>query len=83
MTLSKEIDECPICRRRKDVELAFCGLHSTAFKNLNENYERWRLAFGYALAREEYNEILRKLPETGNAIKQVIEYVRADKLGKA
>lgn len=76
------VDECPICRRRKDAELAFCNLHSAAFKNLNEHYESWHLAFGPTLGRDEYMDALLRLPETGNSIRQVIEYVRARKLDK-
>jgi hypothetical protein len=45
-------------------------------KNIEDQYQRWRTAFGEEMGRLEYFDQLLCLEETGVAVKKVIEYLR-------
>jgi hypothetical protein len=75
------VDECPICQRPKDQDSQFCSLHSEASKNLERQYEKWRMAFGEEIGRNEYFRQLLPLEETGQGVRRVIEYLQRSKAG--
>jgi len=76
LTVNELVNECPVCRRRRESESEFCSLHSRAMKNIIEAREKWCLAFGQELARPEYFERLLRLEATGTAVKDVIIYLQ-------
>lgn len=66
---------CPLCQRKIEDGTEFCSLHNTALKNLEHAYPFWQEAFG-SLSKDEYYSQLEHLPETGEAIKKVIQHLR-------
>lgn len=69
-------DQCPLCERRKEPASEFCNLHSTALTNLENAYASWNKGHGNNLTKEEYYAKLEALPETGRAVKAVIQQLR-------
>ena len=59
----------------------FCGLHVEARKNVEDGYERWGAALGQEIARNDYLDQLIGLDETGDAVKNVIGYMRRKAFG--
>jgi hypothetical protein len=55
----------------------FCSLHNNALNNLEEAYSHWNKAFD-GLSKDEYYSRVEHLPETGEAVKQVIRYLRKE-----
>ena len=55
----------------------FCSLHNTALLNLEHGYSFWQQAFG-SLSKDEYYSRLEHLPETGEAVKKVIQHLREE-----
>jgi len=76
LTVSQLVDECHICRRAAVSKSELCTLHLQAMKNIEDQYQRWRTAFGEEMGRLEYFDQLLCLEETGVAVKKVIEYLR-------
>jgi hypothetical protein len=68
-------EQCPLCGRRKADGAKFCNIHNTALVNLETAYITWRKAFE-SLERDEYYSKLEKLPDTGAAVKEVIQHLR-------
>ena len=52
-------------------------------KNLEDEHEKWRTAFGQEMAREDYFGHLLRLQETGAAVKEVIGYIQRNPSGAA
>jgi len=75
------VDECPICQRLNGKDSQFCSLHSQASKNLEGQYERWRAALGEEIDQSEYFQQLLRLEETGQAVRDVIEYLQRSRAG--
>ena len=69
-------DRCPLCERHKRESSLFCDFHQSASEKLDEGYVVWRTAFD-ELTREEYYSRLERLEETGNAVKEIIQHLRA------
>jgi hypothetical protein len=66
---------CLVCQRSSKNGTEFCSLHNIAFMNLEYAYSFWSKAFG-SLSRDEYYSRLEHLPETGEAVKKVIQHLR-------
>ncbi|MBN2228953.1 MAG: hypothetical protein JW779_05105 [Candidatus Thorarchaeota archaeon] len=72
------MSECPICRRdRTGDDGVFCSYHNEAYGNLKHNFERWNQAFG-GITWEEYLEKIDYLENTGQWVKEVIEYIMSE-----
>lgn len=65
-------DECSICGRPREAKAEYCPLHLAAMNNLTLQYERWRSAMGEGLSKTDYYNQVRELPETGNAVRNLI-----------
>ena len=65
-------DECSICRRPREAKADYCPLHLAAMDHLTLRYDRWRFAIGESLSKTDYYNQVRELPETGNAVKNLI-----------
>jgi hypothetical protein len=74
-------DRCPLCERRKEPPSDFCIFHRAALKHLEEAYATWTKAFDGQLKKEEYFTRLLDREETGRAIKELINYIRAQGAG--
>ncbi len=70
-------DECPLCDRRKTPDSEFCSLHNTALSSVESAYSSWNMAYCGKLSEEEYFSKLSSLNQTGRAVKEVIEHLRA------
>lgn len=68
---------CPLCQRKSEDGTEFCSLHNTALMNLERAYSFWSKAFG-SLSKDEYYSRLEHLPETGEAVKKVIQHLREE-----
>ena len=66
-------NRCRICN--KISEGIFCDIHQKAYDNLREKYEIWKYATN--LTWDEYILELLKNEYTGNAVKEVIEYIKS------
>jgi len=74
-------DQCPLCDRRKEPPSDFCTFHGAALKNLEEAYAIWTKAFDGQLTKEEYYAKVLARSETGRAIRDLINYIRAQGAG--
>jgi hypothetical protein len=68
--------QCPLCERRIGESFELCDFHQTALKNLENAYINWKNAYGVAFSKELCFEKLEALAETGEAVKDVIQYLR-------
>lgn len=68
-------EQCPLCGRRRIEGVGLCNIHNTALGNLERAYIDWNRAFG-RLERDQYYSKLEKLPDTGAAVREVIQYLR-------
>jgi len=63
-------DICSLCEDSvKDSGL--CSIHYSAYKNLNDGYEKWFQAYGKTLDIEEYLKNIIELQDSGKAVKEV------------
>ena len=67
---------CPICERRKEESSELCEVHGAAWQNLENAYANWNRAYGGSLTKELYFTKVEGLGETGQAVKDVIKYLR-------
>ena len=77
MTGNIVADGCSLCDRRKMPGSEFCSLHNTALLSVEGAYSSWNKAYGGKLSKEEYFTRLSSLNQTGRAVKEVIEHLRA------
>ncbi len=75
-------EHCPLCERPRESPSEFCALHSAANTNLENAYAAWSKAYSGHLTREEYFTKLDNLPETGPAVKAVIQFLRGKEAGR-
>jgi len=69
-------DQCPLCARSKAESADLCEFHGRALANLECTLMSWRNAYGEDYSREAYFRELETLVETGQAVKEVINYLR-------
>ncbi len=66
--------KCVVCGSYSEEGL-LCFKHRTATKSLTEGYKYWKEAFNISF--NEYLKEVRKRPETGVWVKEVIDYIVA------
>ncbi len=73
-------EKCIVCER--DVEtgskVSFCRLHLEAYRNIVENYENWRNAYG-DLTPEEFLRRLENNDYTGKWVKEVVRVMLSNR----
>lgn len=69
-------EQCPLCEKRKAESWELCDFHGAALKNLENAYANWNNAYGEGFSKDIYFAKLEALGETGQAVKDVIQYVR-------
>jgi hypothetical protein len=69
-------EQCPLCERLKEPSSEFCGLHSTASRNLENALSSWSKAYHGKISKEEFLDRIETLPETGQSVRQVIRHLR-------
>jgi len=69
-------DQCPLCERRKSESSELCEFHGAALKNLEDMYVKWQRGYGEGFSKEAYLAKLDELSETGQAVKDVIRFLR-------
>lgn len=69
-------DQCPLCERRRTESTELCEFHAVALKNLEDEFSKWKRGFGEDFSRDAYLKKLEKLSETGQAVIDVIGFLR-------
>jgi hypothetical protein len=69
-------DHCLLCERPKEPSSEFCNLHNAAIANLANGYSSWKKAYSNNLNKDEYYAKVEALPETGQAVKSIIQHIR-------
>jgi len=69
-------DQCPLCERHRERSAELCEFHSIALANFENAYASWRNAYGSSFTKKEYFATLETLDGTGQAVKDVIQYLR-------
>jgi len=65
---------CPICKSPV-IESQFCKRHHRAHLELQNAFHIWQVAYGNELTKKDFLERLLKLPETGQAAREVSSYL--------
>ncbi len=63
---------CRLCKRESAQSSALCKFHSTAKKNLESGYSRWKEAYG-SLTMKEYLKRIGRSKESGRWVREVAE----------
>jgi hypothetical protein len=72
-------DTCSLCEDSvKDSGL--CSIHYSAYKNLNDGYEKWLRAYGKTLDMEKYLKDIIELQDSGKAVKEVASHLLKNEL---
>ena len=66
--------KCSICQK-KPVNRQYCEIHYSAYKNLKETYKIWLRAYDRKIDFQDYLDIIFKLKETGQAVKEIIPLI--------
>ena len=69
-------EQCPLCERAREYSSEFCNLHNTALRNLEGAFASWSTAYDGKISKKEYLDKIETVPETGQAVKEVIYHFR-------
>lgn len=72
-------DACSLCEDSVK-DLGLCSIHYTAYKNLDDGYEKWLQAYGGTLNKEEYLKNIFELQDSGETVKEVASHLLKNEL---
>lgn len=69
------MDSCAVCGLKiVDAANSLCATHLESYRNLNDSYSRWFMAYG-EITRENFLRRLITRPETGSRVKETAEFL--------